>query len=745
MLVALGLVVWSVAAPLQDPDSGVIRGSVRSEQTGQAVPYAVVEVASSTTTLRVTADSVGSYLVRGVPAGRRRVRARALDHAPLEVDVLVQPGREARVDFDLRFAPVPLVGLTVTGEVEERGIGGTDPGELGRAVVRSLEVTPGVAELGLTELSRVVGDGQDPADPTDVLYVRGAPADLRRVLLDGAPVYAPFQAGGLLQAFEPALMSRADLYLGGAPARYDGGLSYLLDLETRAGGRDRFRSSGTADLLTAQVMAEGPVGPRAGFLFGARTVHGGGASWLMNDPFPSGYQDLIGRVDVDMGRFGQLRATGYWNRESIDLGDEPSGRYEEAAWGNRAGALNYRGSIAGRSIEATAAAGLYRARLPLGNSIQRLMVDGSSRQTRLALDISEGDEGLRVNYGASYEETAITQRARALSLLAGEVSSTASGNAAGVYLDLDWEAAPRLRIRGGLRADHFSSTGMGTTQLTPRLALAWTISERAVLTLAGGRFRQLVRRGEEFEPASLDIFARAHDSGFRAAEASHLLIGLEQLLTDRVRLGIEGYYKRFGEMPTEFGLVRANTSGLDFWLRGSGGRLKGWAGYSLAWVWTGPTKAGNATDLFSGRQLLSLGATADLGGGGFLGLRLAYGAGVPYTAVPDGPIAGEMVNEKSGAAVLLANAREIVLESPSIASLPGAPDAPYLRLDAEFSYPLHTRWGGAPVTFTPYLKVYNALDRRDALFYRSDGAVPGSPRPLAALPVLPVFGFEWRF
>jgi hypothetical protein len=40
----------------------------------------------------------------------------------------------------------------------------------------------------------------------------------------------------------------------------------------------------------------------------------------------------------------------------------------------------------------------------------------------------------------------------------------------------------------------------------------------------------------------------------------------------------------------------------------------------------------------------------------------------------------------------------------------------------------------------------NALDRRDALFFYDDDQDPDTGgRPLAALPMLPLVGIEWRF
>src|SRR5690625_6013593 len=108
--------------------------------------------------------------------------------------------------------------------------------------------------------------GHEPSDPTDLLYIRGAATDLKLVLLDGAPVYAPFQMGGLLSTFGASQIERAELFLGGALSRYDGGLSYVLDIETRPGEKTGWRRTGRADLLSAETTVEGPLGDRAGLI-----------------------------------------------------------------------------------------------------------------------------------------------------------------------------------------------------------------------------------------------------------------------------------------------------------------------------------------------------------------------------------------------------------------------------------------------------------------------------------------------
>ncbi|HEY0304999.1 MAG TPA: carboxypeptidase-like regulatory domain-containing protein, partial [Longimicrobiales bacterium] len=197
MFAALSLALVA-AVSLQQGPNATVRGQVRSEGTGGPLRLAVVEVVSATRTIRTTTDTLGIYVLRGVPAGRRVLRATHIDHAPLEVEVVINSSNQLTLDFGLELRPVKLAPLTARA-VAFKGAGDTVPvGEaaLGQAEVKALEATPGVAELGLADATREV-PGQQPTDPTDVLYVRGGTADLKLVLLNGAPVYAPFHLGGL--------------------------------------------------------------------------------------------------------------------------------------------------------------------------------------------------------------------------------------------------------------------------------------------------------------------------------------------------------------------------------------------------------------------------------------------------------------------------------------------------------------------------------------------------------------------
>jgi hypothetical protein len=251
----------------------------------------------------------------------------------------------------------------------------------------------------------------------------------------------------------------------------------------------------------------------------------------------------------------------------------------------------------------------------------------------------------------------------------------------------------------------------------------------AALTLAGGRYHQLVlgRSLRVSGPGKEDV---ADSLGIPTvpvvASANHLTLALDQELTRDLRLGLEGYFKRFEDLPDPE-QVGTYASGVDVWVRRGEGVVSGWMGYSLAWYWSRPDSAG-ASAHFNGRQLLSTGLAAQ-GKPGRVELRVAYGSGLPYSSV--GPLS-DLGSATGGA--------------PADADLPTPGSVPqdFLRLDAQVSRTFTPRINGHDTLLTPYLRVINALNRRDALYYRWSPRDDPSAKPVATLPLLPVLGVEWK-
>jgi len=726
---------------LQDT-TGTLYGRVLSGDTGTPVVGASVRIRHGGAFRLLVTDDRGAYRAERLIAGDALVVAQALDHAPLEAAVRIPAGGEVPLDLELEIRPVEMPMLFSLVEASKLTL--PPPGlvrgglrEEGETELRALDQSPGVSELGLGRWL-----GPDPSDPTSTLYVRGAVADLKLVVLDGAPVYAPFHLSGLLDAFPDGVLEDATIYVGGTPAEYDGGLSYVLDLEVREGERDRFRMAGAVDLLGATGRIEGPIGKSGRVLLSGRGLHGAGYPLLTGSgELPYGYGDALGRLDFGIGG-GHLSATGFWNRESVllDIGKLEGAAPESAYWGNGAGSARYATPFAGGTLNVNTSFGRFTTRIPAldlesEGPVAFTTVRGETSRSRTGASYEFGT-GVRWEIGTGFDthETVLDQRT-----VFGDttIHTVANAQVGAIWGEATWNPTPEVEVRAGLRSSYFKPDGVA--RFSPRASALWHVDESARLKIAAGRFHQVVRGPETI--LSGDLTGPTLGGGgrpqldlpgpiigsqlFAIAGATHLVLGLENDLSNGIQIGLEGYFKSFDGLPEAEDLY---SSGADLWLQADEGPVRGWLGYSLAWVWD--NQPAQATQ-FVGRQLLSGGLATALGGVD-VGLRLAYGAGLPFQEVT--PV-GEGAPR---------NPRRDAGDAPPPA-LSGAPDDSYLRIDAEISRRWVGRIGNRSFEIAPYVRLLNALDRRDALFYRAAEEGPTRPIPLSSVPVLAVVGIAWTF
>src|SRR5687768_5981458 len=89
---------------------GSVRGRV-IDSTG--APLAGALLAVERTAVRAQASSSGAYLLLGVPAGVRTIRAQVIGFAPLSVEVTVRPNETITQDLTLRRSAVQLAAVDV--------------------------------------------------------------------------------------------------------------------------------------------------------------------------------------------------------------------------------------------------------------------------------------------------------------------------------------------------------------------------------------------------------------------------------------------------------------------------------------------------------------------------------------------------------------------------------------------------------------------------------------------------------
>lgn len=752
----LSLALAQVPSSPQAVHPGVVTGVVHGAQEPgrMALPDAIVEWWGVERRNGVT-DGRGGYRLDDLPPGRGRLRVTHAGYEVMELDVDVPSGGTVVLDIELRRRPVMLAPVQVlvdpsTGApVAADSTRGSPASGLSEASLRAVEAGSGLVEAGLGSATRrLPGEGGENPDPRNVLFMRGSSTELKLVTLDGAPVYTPFHVGGIIQSFDPGTLGGAELFVGGAPARYDGGLSYILDLRTREPSTERIQGSGAVDLMSARGSLEGPLGERVRFLVGSRGLHGGGEALGQGRP-PYGYADGLLRLDLLPAVGHSLRFTGFWNRESVFLdfpglgGSGPTLPLPSAAeWGNAVAALRWRMIRGTTRFDLQWSLSRYDAELPL-HAPDPVLADGATERTRVAAELGVDQWGGRVRYGASLDLTDMEFGARRI-LRPDLPAYVEYGRARtlGAYVDGSWALPGDVAVRGGVRVDGFS--GEQVPRLAPRLAITWLLAPEASLTLAAGRYHQHARpeaaedqvvlwSGLEGEQALAPAIRKAT---LPVAGASHLVLALDQQLVPGVRLGLEGFLKEFS--TPEEGTAPVTSSGVDLRVQRVGDRVTGWVGYSLSWFWSTPADSSSA-ESFTGRHLLTAGLDGRLGTRGGVSTRVTFGDGLPYTSVPVTPDVQAPVQSVGRRRFAVGSG-----EAPTHTFAGPRPDA-FLRVDAEVYGVLNPTLGGRRTELRPFLRLLNALDRRDALFYYFEPWRGEGLTPLAGMSVLPVAGIEWRF
>lgn len=90
-------------------------------------------------------------------------------------------------------------------------------------------------------------------------HVRGGGTEQNQIMVDGAQIYNPSHALGLISVFNSDAVRYQKLYKGNMPAEYGGFGSSTIELFTREGNSNHFEGKVGINALNAKVQFEGPI------------------------------------------------------------------------------------------------------------------------------------------------------------------------------------------------------------------------------------------------------------------------------------------------------------------------------------------------------------------------------------------------------------------------------------------------------------------------------------------------------
>ena len=548
-----------LALPAHGQGLGEIRGEIIDRATQQPLPGAGVRLLG--TERGAMADGQGRFVLPGVPAGVHSLRVSMIGYAAIvRTDVVVRPRRVTDLELELDAEVMDLGEETVVvadyfSDAAGEAVGGVSfsyeevrrsPGSAGD-ISRLLQAMPSV---NLT------------TDERNDLIVRGGSPTENLVLVDHIEIpninHFPTQgaSGGPIGLLNTDLIEDAAFYAGGFSAAYGDRLSSVTLVDLREGSREEVDGEVQLGMAGAGLLLEGP-------------LPAGGGSWIASgrrsyldlivDAIGTGavprYNDMQGKLTWDPSSRHRLSLLGIAGFSAINFvpGDTDAdedyvvnetdqlvaGAGWRWLWGRRGFArTSLAFSFADFGIDVLD--GQTRDELFLNSSQERALLLRSdvTWSPETGGEWRGGISGRREFSDFSLFSASRTNRVNELTAVLRVGEGMASSKLA-AFLAHDRPLPGGLTAGAGLRWEYFDYTG--ETDLSPRLSLRWQIDALTSLSAAWGLYHQNL-------PASL-LVQHPDNSRLDSPRAAHYVLGLRRRLTENTLLTLEGYLKRYHNLP----------------------------------------------------------------------------------------------------------------------------------------------------------------------------------------------------
>jgi hypothetical protein len=544
--------------------TGLISGRIVEAVTERPVVGATVRVVGQAAATQ--SDDAGRFLLRGVRVGIVAIEVRRVGYAPVtKGDIAVSRAKPAEVAITLRPLTVQLDAVTVRPDAFPAQMPAATPVSTQVYDAEEVRRQPGAQEDVLRAISIAPGVGVTSAARNDLVVRGGAPFE-NLFVVDNVEVPninhfgSQGSTGGPISLVNIRFIESAALSAGGFGARYGDRASSATIITLREGNRERL--AGELNVAATQVGAvlEGPLGRNASFFANVRQSYLDLLFRAIGLSFIPAYTDATVKAvwrPTPRDAFSLLtiaaRGTVTFDNDT-DSARVNNARVLAPAQDQYFSGLTWK-RLLGRGVVTTT----------LGRTWTRFVT--AQRDSLLAPVFesrsTEGETSLRsdlawvLGRGVELEAGTITKVARALrydATLAGftrrdadgvpqplrvDTSFTAARN--GTYAQATWQAAPRLRLTGGLRGDWYGFLD-DAARLAPRASASLQLDARTTATLSAGRYWQA--------PSQIWLVGDAgNPERLRPFRADQLVGGLTRLVGSDLKVQVEVYGKRYADYP----------------------------------------------------------------------------------------------------------------------------------------------------------------------------------------------------
>lgn len=565
--------------------TGNINGKVIDNRNLQ--PLIGANILVDETNFGAASDVEGNFTIPNLPAGSYNLTIRFIGYKIVKRNnVIVNPNRstvlEIRMDEDI-----------IEGEVVE---------VTGSYFEKSRDAIVSHRSMGFEEIRRSPGDLVDiqrvvqalpsvtsGSDQLNEIIVRGGNPGENLFLMDNIEIPNPNHfavqgaGGGPINLLNSYMVSNIDFYAGAFSSRFGDKASSVMNISLRNGSFERFRGEGSIGMAGAGALIEGPIGSFGSYIFSARKSY---LDWIIEatglTAVPN-YYNTQAKFTFNLDKKHTLFLNGVYGKDNINIegGDE-------AGYGRGAENLDTENSqyIAGLTLRSIWSKNLYS--FATISAVQNdfyvevydipgrdIFFTNNSKETEYTIKTDftyQLSKGLEFSFGGAYKnvvfdydvngdaDTLFIYDTNARDSIIGIydiypeyiVNQNISSYKGAAYSQLTLDFLKYFRLTGGVRYDCFDYTDFHSW--SPRLGLSYFITPSTSFNLAYGKHYQ--------SPAYIELAANVINRNLNSKFTEQYVVGIDHLFRDDIKLTIEGYFKKYFDVPVNRTLTTPDP--LDF-------------------------------------------------------------------------------------------------------------------------------------------------------------------------------------
>ena len=590
-----------------------LSGIIRDRSTGEALPFAAVQVKG--TTIGTSTNTDGYFTLLKVPSDTSTLLVQYVGYQ--KTPVFLSP-RVPKKNLEIEIRPQSQALKEVRISAHKDDVVFVKKEEVGTIKLTPLKIEqlPSIGEKDMMRSFQLMPGISASNESSSGLYVRGGTPDQNLVLYDGFTVYHVDHLYGFFSAFNSNALKDIQLYKGGFESRFGGRISSVTEITSKEGNQKRVNAGVDISMLSTNVFVEIPIGKRFTSFMAFRKSYQGaiynmifkkfnktrtqdapdvgigpGRRYSQSDDITSYFYDLNGKFtykpsdkDIislsvfngtdkldnsfasDIPSFGQFNAN--FSMNSVDL----------TSYGNIGTSLKWSRKWSSKLYGNTiiSYSNYYNKR---NRSSERTLINPNDVTTTSMSGVFENNDLKDYSFKSDYqfELTGNSQLQFGAFATLYDIKYSYAQSDTVTILDRNGKALlsgayiqtrtklfnDRLQIIPGLRADYFETTRK--VYLEPRAAISFNLTDNLVLKGSTGKFYQFANRvtREDIMSGSKEFWILADGNSVPVSSAIHYIAGISYE-SPGYTFSAEAYYKRIHNL-TEYSLrINASPMGVDY-------------------------------------------------------------------------------------------------------------------------------------------------------------------------------------